>query len=184
LLGAVAIAALVAGGLPWRRPAPVAAALRGAARLADVRIDQPIVGYAQSLAASRPRFEHPLAGGSIRRVVVDSFLIEGAALPCSTVVGRIELWRGGDLLGQAAARVGEGVTEWAAERDDLRGKIACPQTVAPTAWLPSSGRFLARRDRMRVELPTAVDPDRIVLQRDGALPESAAWVLVGVATER
>jgi hypothetical protein len=184
LLGAAALAALVAGGLPWRRPAPVAAVLRGAGRLTDVRIDEPIVGWARSLAASRPRLELPLAGGPIRRVFVDSFLIEGAALPCSTVVGRIELWRGGEHLGEAEVRVGEGVTEWAAERDDLRGRIACPQTVAPTAWLPSSGRFLARRDRARLELPAPVRPDRIVFERDSSLPESAAWVLVGAATER
>lgn len=185
LLGAAALVALIAGGLPWRRPAPLAAVLRRAADLATTRVDQlSFAGRPRTLSVSRASLELPLAGRPIRRLVIDSFLIDGAALPCGSPVARIELRRGAERLFEGEIRVGEGTTEWAAERADLEGKVACLETSAPTAWLPGGGRFLARRDRARLHLPEPADADLLVFERHPDLPDSVSWVLIGAATWR
>ncbi len=184
-LVAGALVALVAGGMPWRRPAPLATALRRAGDLASARIDAfSFAARVRALSPEANRLELELTGAPIRRVSIDSFLIDGAALPCGTPVGRVELRRGEVSLFAAEIRVGEGATEWAAERPDLRGRVACMATSAPTAWLPPGGRFVARRDRSRIELPEPAAGDRLVIERDPDLPPALRWVLVGVTTWR
>jgi hypothetical protein len=180
LLLLLALATALAAAPPWaRRPAAASAlAALGAAR--PLVLERPVDTRPVVLSAAAPRFETALSGEPVGGWVIDSYLVESAALPCGRRLATI-------TLGEGEPRpltLGRDSGEWASDRADVAATLACPPPPPWTSWVPAEGRFLGHHYRSRARLAMPRPASRLVVERDPTLPPGVAIALFQLATER
>jgi len=176
LFGLAALAQLAAG-YPWLRAAPLAALADGlagaAARPRSARLLGP---SAVVLTAAQPRVELALGGATVGELVVESYLTNSAGLPCATPIATLTLAGEGGALAERLA-IGRDSAEWAAGRPDVAAALACPPPAAFRSWFPTAGRFLGRTYRASFRVRPASAPERLIVERDPALPPAVELAL-------
>ncbi len=180
VLVGVALLAATTAALPWRRPAPAATAIAAIATLRPAAIARPIAARPVVLTAASPRFEAELGGDPVGGWVLDSYLVQSAALPCGRALVHVRL----DDVWAGTLAVGRDSAEWAAARGDVAAALACPAPSPWSSWFPASGRFLGHHYRSRGRLAWPTPARRIVLERDPTLPPATAVALFHLAIER
>jgi hypothetical protein len=185
-LGAAALAALIAGALPWRAAPALESALASALGRPFSEAAQALPGRALVLSTASPRAELPLdpALGAARGVAVRTYLTNAVELPCGTVVARVALVSGGAVTGELALEIGRDTADWAVQRPDVAGVLACPAPRADWSWIPASGRFLGSTFRARAAWPVEVAVERVRLERAPGLPGEVAIAFFDVEVER
>jgi hypothetical protein len=183
-LAAAALGALLAGGLPWRREAPVASLLSTVGAPPRARLEAPLGPRTATLGAGSRRLELDWRVDGVAALVVDAFLSDAAELPCGTPVARFRLYSDGREVARARLAVGAGLGEWAALRPDVAARLACRAGAPFAHWLPRGGRFLGARWRARLPLPRPVTADRLVVEASRRLPRATRLALVAVGGER
>jgi hypothetical protein len=133
------------------------------------------------LDARHPVWEGALREQSVRSVVVESNLANGAGLAPGTPVAVVKLR---NLAGRTVGwtlKAGEDTGEWAARRPD----VAQTGTAAPPAWISwVAGDFFAQRYRSRWQLDS---PDRFVqlrIERAAGAPPNLALALYQLEVRR
>jgi len=133
------------------------------------------------LDARHPVWEGALREQSVRSVVVESNLANGAGLAPGTPVAVVKLR---NLAGRTVGwtlKAGEHTGEWAARRAD----VARTGAVAPPAWISwVAGDFFAQRYRSRWQLAS---PDRFVrlrIERAAGAPPDLALALYQLEVRR
>jgi hypothetical protein len=133
------------------------------------------------LDAGHPVWEGELREQSVRSVVVESNLANGAGLASGTPVAVLQLR---NLAGRTVGwtlKAGEHTGEWAARRPD----VARLGALAPPAWISwVAGDFFAQRYRSRWQLES---PDRFVrlrIERAASAPPDLALALYQLEVRR
>ncbi|MEO8276958.1 MAG: hypothetical protein ABI639_12130 [Thermoanaerobaculia bacterium] len=187
---------LFAATFPWLRAAPVATLLQAAVAVDRQIAETPLHDRVVVLTAASPRFASPLAGESIRTVVVDSYLTHGVDLACDVPLARVEVTETSATTPNEAPSVppqsfgtgtlvsGRDSAEWAAGRIDVAARLACPAPAPWISWIPGAGRFLGRTSRARISLASALSARSLVIERDPNLPAETSLALFFVGTER
>ena len=179
-----ALGALLAGAPPWSRRAPLGALLVGVAAPPLGRVESQLRGRTATLHPRSPRLELALPGAPIASVVLDSFLIEAAELPCGTPLARVSVAGEGRELAVGVLRVGAESGEWAAGRADVAARIACGGFEPFARWIPRGERFFAALHRARFRLESPLGAERLIVERDPRLPPRTRIVIVAAGGER
>jgi hypothetical protein len=136
------------------------------------------------LDAGHPVWEGTLREQSVRSVVVESNLANGAGLAPGTPVAVVQLR---NLAGRTVGwtlKAGEDTGEWAARRPD----VAQTGAVAPPAWISwVAGDFFAQRYRSRWQLDSPDPKDRFVqlrIERAAGAPPDLALALYQLEVRR
>jgi hypothetical protein len=136
------------------------------------------------LDAGHPVWEGTLREQSVRSVVVESNLANGAGLAPGTPVAVLQLR---NLAGRTVGwtlKAGEDTGEWAARRPD----VAQTGAVAPPAWISwVAGDFFAQRYRSRWQLESPDPKDRFVqlrIERAAGAPPDLALALYQLEVRR
>jgi hypothetical protein len=180
-LATAAALALFAGTFPWLRPQPVSTILSGlfAPTLSSVDLGR----RAAVLSAAAPVLEVAGGGSALSALAVDSYLTNSTGLACGVRLAEIELvGASGSIRGELV--VGRDSAEWAAERPDVAGALACEPPPPFARFIPSTGRFFGRTTRARLELPRPIAAERIRVVRDAALPADLSLAIFHLAVER
>ena len=179
-----AVAAAGAARLAERRRAGGATPARAAAAAA-------LVAAGLAVAAAMPPLARDLvrgapvelgAGGTwshawrgpVRWLRLETLLADAAAVPAGTPAAEVRLESGGQVIDRLVLRAGRETAEWAADRADLRGRVAS----APPAlsWVSADGRSFGRA--YRVAWRRGGGPvDRVVVVRSPHLPPQAVVVV-------
>jgi hypothetical protein len=185
-LAGAALAALAAGSLPWCARPPLAGALESALASPFGVLEQPVGPEAVMLTAERPRqaLALPTSVAGARFLDVRSYLVDGAMLPCGTVVARLELGAGGAPAGQLELVAGRDTADWAARRPDVVAAAPCPAPSPVLSWVPAARGFLGSTYRARFALPAGTAIDRIELERDRELPRGVGVAIFWLGVER
>ncbi len=180
LVGASAFAVALAGTYPWLRPEPWKAVTAGAVDLvrspaAPVAADP---GVPVVLSPRIPAFALDGFDAPVSRVVLDTHLIDSAALPFGTPVATVRLKTGGGRTQRTwtlAAGVDTG--EWAASRPDVAA-VAGFRAPAPwVSWIPPQGSFFAHRYRSRLALDEPLEAAVLSVVRRSDLPPGVGLVV-------
>ena len=118
------------------------------------------------------------AGTVGRRLIVDSALLDGAALPFGTPVAEVALEHAGGSVERLTLRAGSDTGEWAARRADLR---AAGLAAAPEAWVSwvagTAPPIFGQRYRARFALSIDGALQSVVVRRAATLPPEARVVI-------
>ena len=187
---AVVAGALVAAGAAWlaERAAVAATASRPARRAAAAIAVTAVLAL---LATALPPLSRDLLRGvplelaadqswshgwrgAARWLRIESLLTGAVALPAGTPAGEVRLeWRG-RVVDRLVLRVGHETAEWAADRPELRGRVA----AAPPAvsWVAPDGRSFGHAYRAARQRD-AGSVDRVVVAGSPTLPEGTILVV-------
>jgi hypothetical protein len=180
-LAVTAALALLAGSFPWLRPEPVSTILSGLFAPPVESVD--LGRRAAVLSAAAPGREVAAAGAPLSALAVDSYLTHSTGLACGAKLAEVELvGSSGSFRGDLV--VGRDSAEWAAERGDVAGALACDPPPPFARFIPSTGRFFGRTTRARLELPRPFAAERIRVVRDAALPADLSLAIFHLAAER
>lgn len=183
-LAGLALAALAAGALPWRSPAPLETVVRSLALPPFAVVDRPVRADAVVLTEASPVYEAPLTVGEVRAVTVVSYLSDAVALPCGVPIARLELHDAERAVAEMELQVGRDSAEWATQRPDVAAALACPAPPSHWSWIPAEGRFFGSSYRARFRQARPVAADRLRIARDPALPPGVGVALFFVGVER
>ena len=180
----------IAPGAPRRTPsdAGIVTASRRSSRAAAAIAVTALVAL---LAAARPPLSRDLlrgvaielAGdqswshgwrGPARWLRIESLLTGAVALPAGTPVGEVRLESRGRVVDRLILRVGRETAEWAADRPELRGRVAsAPPAVS---WVAPDGRSFGHAYRAARHLGGGA-VDRVVVAGSPALPPGTILVV-------
>jgi len=180
LLLLLALATALAAAPPWARRPAAASALSALGAARPLVLERPVDNRPVVLSAAAPRFETALSGEPVGGWVIDSYLVESAALPCGRRLATVTL-EGGEPV---PLTLGRDSGEWASDRADVAATLTCPPPPPWTSWVPAEGRFFGHHYRSRARLATPRAAHRLVVERDPTLPPGVTIALFQVATER
>jgi hypothetical protein len=191
--GGAAILLGLAAALHGRRPhaegARLGAWAAGAVVLAALVTPQlarpatAILGAGSTLVLDRgnPSWHAEIASRAPRGVVLETSMVNAAALADSTPVARIRLLGTGVPPVEVLLRAGRDTGEWAARRADV---AAAAPGHAPSAWLAwVAGDFFGQRYRARLPLPSHGSFARLEIELAGGLPKGAGLAVYQVELE-
>ncbi|HEX4966765.1 MAG TPA: hypothetical protein VF173_38500 [Thermoanaerobaculia bacterium] len=134
------------------------------------------------LEASRPAWEAGLPlGQSVKSVVIESSLANGAELPVGTPVAIVQLAGPAGRTVDWTLKAGEDTGEWAALRED----VAREGRSAPPAWASwAAGGFFGQRYRATHELDRAEPFVHLRIERAPGLPPDLTVALYQLEVRR
>jgi hypothetical protein len=149
---AVALAALTVAGLTARiLPLPATALLAG-----------PLA----ALSSDRPLLELAVEVRPVRRVVVDTALIDGVHLPAGQEVAQVQLFDArGALIYSWPLRVGDDTSDWAALRDDVKSRPGFRAPAHFSLGIAPDGRVFSARFRAHFFPAKPANAARLVIRR-------------------
>ncbi len=177
VLALLALATRLAGRLPSRwRPRALPLGLAALAVAAFLRIpaagSQPLEGLPLVLSAERPAIgTEPVPGVPVRRIVVDSYLSNAAALAAGTPVAIVRLSGADGPADEWTLAAGRETGEWAARRPEVAARPGFTAPPAWVSWVAPDGRTFAQRYRAARELAAPLAVARVEIARAPGLPE-------------
>lgn len=161
--GAALLAALLAP--PWVRPAT---ALLGP-------------GATVLLDGGHPSWQAEVTAPSVRSVVVESTMVNAAALAPGAPVARVRLLATAESPVEVVLRTGSDTGDWAAGRPDLAARGT---GHAPAPWLSwVAGGFFGQRYRQRLALPRGGSFARLRIDLASGLPPGAGLAVYQLVLE-
>lgn len=113
----------------------------------------------------------------IRRVVLDSYLENSAALPAGTTVATVELVDSDGEKHLWPVRVGTESGEWAARRADVKAIAGFEAPDPWISWVTSDGDLFAQRYRAIWTLPKRVEAKRLAIRRSPDLADEISMAI-------
>jgi hypothetical protein len=113
----------------------------------------------------------------IRRVVLDSYLENSAALPAGTTVATVELVDSDGERHQWPIRVGTESGEWAARRADVMALAGFEAPEPWISWVTPDGNLFAQRYRAIWTLPKKIEAKQLTIRRSTDLADEVSMAI-------
>jgi hypothetical protein len=119
--------------------------------------------------------------GTMSWLRIETLLTDAAAVPAGAPAAIVRLESQGHTVDRLLLRAGSDTGEWAADRPDLRGRVAAPP--AALSWVSPGGESFAHAYRVVWRRPPG-RVQRIVVERAPELPADATLVVRRVEVAR